>query len=63
MCVCTSPRASSNSWALPRVLGPCGDMNRQNVCVSACVVALLCGGLGQGVAGAVADPREGLLAG
>lgn len=41
------------------------DMNRQRslMCVFLCVVALLCGGFGQCVTGAVADPREGLLAG
>lgn len=40
------------------------DVNRQGslLCVLS-VVVLLSGGLGQGVAGAVADPREGLLAG
>lgn len=40
------------------------DMNRQGslLCVLS-VVVLLSGGLGQGVAGAVADPGEGLLAG
>lgn len=33
------------------------------MCVSVCAVVLLGGGLGQSIAGAVADTREGLLAG
>lgn len=39
------------------------NMNRQASLLCVSVVVLLSGGLGQGVAGAVADPREGLFAG
>lgn len=67
--MCVSVCLHQESLQIP---GPCHgywepvntpDMNRHGSLLCVSVVALLSRGLGQGVAGAVADPREGLLAG